>query len=128
MCERRHIYRKVDHDVVGQLLLAFYPDKYFYRNNNEKARGAIIQVCLVFLRPGQQLGYIADGSLDSRLTILLAAVLPHTRQSGETFTSVSAGQNYYTDPTIREQAATAGIDSGPPQRSRALYRLSYRAP
>ena len=41
---------------------------------------------LVSERPRQQLGYIADGSQDWRLTVLR---LPHTRHSGETMTSVS---------------------------------------
>ena len=45
-------------------------------------------VWLVIYRPRQQLSCIAHGSHDWRLTFY---VLPHTRQSGETMTYVSAG-------------------------------------
>ena len=54
-----------------------------------------------------------------RLTSDNFYVLPHTRQSGETMTSVSAGHIILTP--------TQPVGSGRPQ-SLALYRLSYRAP
>ena len=45
-------------------------------------------VCLIFQRPCQQLGYIMEGP---HTDVWQLYVLPHTRQSRKTMTSVSAG-------------------------------------
>ena len=62
-----------------------------------------------------------------RLTILRAAI--HETELGDHVFCLSRSHYTDTDPTSREWAATAGIvPRDLLTRSRALYRLSYRAP
>ena len=61
------------------------------------------------------------------LTILCAAT--HETELGDHDFCLSPSHYTDTDPTSRERAATAGIESRILlARSHALYRLSYRAP
>ena len=68
------------------------------------------------------------GPKTERLTILRAAT--HETELGDHYFCLSWSHYTDTDPTSRERAATARIEPGTssPARSRALYRLSYRAP
>ena len=75
---------------------------------------------LVSQHPHQQLGYIADRSKDWRLTTIY--VLPHTRQSWETITSVSARHIILTPtPPAGGGRPQRKSNPGPPhQESHAL--------
>ena len=61
-------------------------------------------------RPRQQLGSIADGSQDWRLTILRAAT--HEKELGDHDSCLSRSHYTETDLTSRERAVTAGIEPG----------------
>ena len=71
-------------------------------------------LCLVSQSPRQQLGCLADGSQDRRVTIQRAIKQKH---SGETLTS-------HTDPTSREPAQ----GSNPPPPDQELRALPFELP
>ena len=70
-----------------------------------------VLVCLVSLRPRQQLGYnIAVGSQDRRLTISCAATHGAERRARDHEFCLSRSKYSDTVPTSRERAATTGIE------------------
>ena len=71
--------------------------------------GESLFVCLVSFRPRLQLGCSADGSQDWRMTILRAAT--HETERGDHDFCLSRSHYTDTDPTSKEQAATARIES-----------------
>ena len=84
-------------------------------------------VCLVDFLTSLSTTRLYRGRVPRLKSDNLFYVLLHTRQKGETITSVSAGHIILT-PTQSVGSWRPQRESNPVTRSRVLYHLSYRAP